>query len=316
MPTVSICIATYRRNERLRALLEDLAHQERLPDQVVVVDNDSAAGARAVTDEFRRAHDAFQLAYDVQPQPSIALTRNRTVELATGDWLAFIDDDERAPKQWLGRLLEAAATHVADGVLAPVEPQVPLAAPRWLRRGKFYDFPHQPTGAPVPLNCMRFGNVLLRAAPVRAEPGPFDPAFGLTMGEDSDLLVRLARKGVRIVWSEDAPVFELIESKRLSLGWLVRRALGGGQGYARALVGGCYRPIGTLGRVLFYSRAGLQMLSAAVLAGLSLPLGRHRAAAWLIKSAANFGKLSTIWGARHSEYRRPSGASGAHRTLA
>ena len=308
MPTVSLCIATYRRNGRLQALLEDLARQERLPDQVVVVDNDAAGGARAVIDAWRSAHDAFQLDYAIQPRPNIALTRNRTVDMATGEWLAFIDDDERAPPQWLGGLLEAASSHAADGVLGPVEPQVPDTAPRWLRRGRFYDFPHQRTGAPVPLNCMRFGNVLLRGAAVRAEPGPFDPAFGLMLGEDGDLLVRLARKGSRIVWSEEAPVFEPVEARRLTLRWLLKRALGGGQGYARAVLSGAYRPIGTPGRLVFYLRAGLQMLVAAALAALTLPLGRHRAAAWLIRAAANFGKLSTLWGAQHRQYARTAQA--------
>ncbi len=310
MSTVSICIATYKRNERLRELLWDLMRQERLPEQIVVVDNDAGGGAGAIVEEIRRCGRPPRLDYAVQPRPSIALTRNRTVELATGEWLAFIDDDERAPKEWLGRLLEAAHRYAADGVLAPVEPQLPATAPAWLRRGRFYDFPHQRSGAPVPLNCMRFGNVLLRGAPVRAEAGPFDPAFGLTAGEDGDLLVRLAHDGARIVWYEDAPVFEPIEARRLRLAWLLQRALGGGQGYARALVRGHYRPISDAERLLFYARAFAQMLLAAALAGLTWPFGRHHAAHWLIKASANLGKLSTIWGWTHSEYARAPGVPG------
>lgn len=307
MPTVSVCIATYRRNERLRELLGDLIAQGHPPDQIVVVDNDADGGARPVIEEFRRLRADLRLDYDIQPHPSIALTRNRTVALATGEWLAFIDDDERAPKEWLQGLLEAAEKYGADGVLGPVEPRVPATAPAWIRRGKFYDFAHQATGALVPLNCMRFGNVLLRAERLRGEPGPFDPTFGLMAGEDGDLLVRLAHKGARIVWYEEAPVFEPIEHKRLTLVWLLQRQLGGSQGFARATVSGRYHPINSMGRVLFYLRALLQMLVAGLLAGLSLPFGRHHAAAWLIKASANLGKLSTIWGWKHHEYARSAG---------
>ena len=64
----------------------------------------------------------------MQPERNIALTRNRTVSLADGDWLAFIDDDERAPESWLQQLLEAATAHGADGVLAPVEPRLLIKA--------------------------------------------------------------------------------------------------------------------------------------------------------------------------------------------
>jgi succinoglycan biosynthesis protein ExoM len=52
MPAVSVCLATFKRNERLSAVLEDLARQDRLPDQVVIVDNDPAAGARATVREL------------------------------------------------------------------------------------------------------------------------------------------------------------------------------------------------------------------------------------------------------------------------
>ena len=303
-PGVSVCIATYRRNERLRALLTDLAHQERLPEQIVVVDNDASGGARGVIEEFRQLGRGVRIDYDVQPQPSIPLTRNRTVELAECEWLAFIDDDERAPPQWLRGLVDAADRFQADGVLAPVEPRVPQNAPAWLRRGRFYDWPHAATGSRVPQSMLRFGNVLLRGSIVRAEPGAFDAEFGLKAGEDLDLLIRLSEKGALIVWSEESPVFEPIEAQRLRLGWLLRREFGGGQGYARAITGARYRPIDSWGCARFYLRAAMQLLVAAVLAVLTLPLGRHRSAHWLIKVSGNWGKLSTLWGGQYLEYAR------------
>lgn len=303
-PHVSICLATFRRNERLRAVLDDLAVQSRLPDQIVVVDNDPAGSARIVIEEFRAKGVPFPVDYDIQPEPNIARTRNRTFELATGEWLAFIDDDERAPKEWLRNLLDAAQRFQADGVLAPVEPQVPESAPAWIRRGRFYDFPHQPEGAIVPQSGMRFGNVLLRASSLRAERGPFDTRHGLMTGEDFDLLARLTRKGAKIIWSETAPVFEPIEAKRLSLRWLLQRALSGGQAFSRYTVSGGFHPIGPLGRSLFYLRALIQMILAGLLAAIMCLAGRHRGAAWLIKATANFGKLTTLWGWRYREYAR------------
>lgn len=303
-PQVSVCIPTFRRNERLLAVLEDLGRQDRLPDQVVVVDNDPAGGARPIIEQYRASGVSFQVAYDVQPQANIAITRNRTVQLASGNWIAFIDDDERAPREWLRELLHAAEAFDADGVLAPVEPEVPSNAPAWIRRGRFYDFPHQPEGADVPLNRMRFGNVLLRAEYLRAEDGPFNPRYGLMGGEDVDLLVRLARKGAKIVWSERAPVFEPVESKRLSLRFLAMRALSGGQMFARYTLDGNFKAVGRIRRGLFVVRTLVQLFIAAVLAPVSLPFGRHHAAAWYIKACANFGKLSVLWGWRYDLYGR------------
>jgi succinoglycan biosynthesis protein ExoM len=299
---ITVCIATYRRPDRLAALLDDLVHQELLPDEVVVVDNDAAGSAREVVEQ-RRAHGrSFPLLYEIQPERNIAMTRNRTVHLAHGEWLAFVDDDERAPAAWLRQLLEAAEHYGADGVLGPVEPQVPESAPAWIRNGKFYDWPHRPSGTVVARHMLRFGNVLLRAAPVRAEPGPFDVSFGLATGEDDELLIRLIAKGAKIVWCDEAIVWEPIESKRLSLGWLLRRALGGGQHFARQSIQGRYGSMNAATRWLMMLRWLVQLLLALALAALCWPIGRHHAVAWLIKAAANIGKLSVFIGWRYEQY--------------
>jgi succinoglycan biosynthesis protein ExoM len=293
---VSVCIATHRRMDRLAAVLDDLVRQERLPDEVVVVDNDASGSARTVVEQRLAAGAPFPLHYEVQPERNIALTRNRTVALATGEWLAFIDDDERAPPAWLGQLLDFALKNGADGVLGPVIPVVPPTAPAWIRKGAFYDFPRLPTGAVVPLNRMRFGNLILRSEPLRREPGPFDPGYGLMNGEDGDLLVRMAQHGAKVVWCDDAVVHEPIEPARLSLTWILRRSFSGGQDFAQKTLAGSYGPLSALGRMRFLARTLAQLLAALALAAGSFPFGQHHAAHWLTKASANYGKLTVAFG--------------------
>jgi len=299
---ISLCIATYRRAERLAALLADLVDQRRFPSEVVVVDNDAAGSARAVVERRRELGAPFPIHYAIQPEKNIALTRNRTVELATGDWIAFIDDDERAPAAWLKQLAETVTRHAADGALGPVEPIVPADAPAWIRRGSFYEWARMQTGTVIPLNKLRFGNVLLRGALLRDGPAPFDPDYGLTGGEDGDLLGRLVQQGARIVWCDEAVVHEPVEASRLSLRWLLLRALRGGQDFARHKLTGRFGALTTAGRTLLLLRALAQSALAAGLALLSWPLGRHRAAYWLLKASANIGKISIFLGWHYQEY--------------
>lgn len=299
---ISVCIPTHRREEQLRALLGDLARQSLLPTDVVVVDNDASGSARGVVDGFRESGCPFALRYAIQPERSIPLTRNMTVHLAEGDWLAFVDDDERAPREWLRLLVDCALACSADGVLAPVEPEVPESAPSWIRRGRFYSWPRLPTGTPVPSKNLRFGNLLLRGSSVRALPGPFDPQFGLSAGEDVDMLARLVNQGAKLVWCDEAIVNEPVAAKRLSLRWLLLRGYSGGQAF------GMIRMAGTLGKVnplvmtVLTARWIIQLSVALAIAAVLLPFGRHRSAAWLITAWANIGKLTALRGQRYRAY--------------
>ena len=302
---ISVCIATYRRQPLLDALLGDLAHQVMPPHQIVVVDNDPAASARAVVESHRAALQAraIDLVYAVQPEKNISLTRNMTVQLARCGWLAFIDDDERAPPQWLALLHASALAHRADGVQAPVVPEFPAHTPPWVRRGGFYDWARYRTGEVVPRNALRFGNIMLAADWLRRQQHIFDPAYGLTGGEDGDLLMRLAGQGARLVWCDEAHVTEPVADSRMRASWILNRALRGGQDFAIHYRAGKLNSRPGIARTLvFYSRAVAQMLAAGLLALLLWPLGRHHAVRWLARAYANYGKLSILWGGRYREY--------------
>lgn len=308
--SVSVLICTYRRPHQLRWLLEDLARQTRLPDEVVVVDNDVTGSARATVERFA-AGAPFALRYDVQPKKSISLTRNRTVALASGEWLGFLDDDERVEQSWLELMVDCAQRYAADGVLGPVLCQPPDDAPAWIRRGNFYALQRGPTGIAPPLNRMWIGNALLRGTCVRAQPGPFDEAFGQTGGEDTDLLARLTLGGARMSWCDEALVTEPVVPARLTLKWILLRALGTGQVYIAHWRRGRYGALRWYSRPLLALRALAQCALAAALALLTLPLGRHHAAQWLRKAAANAGKLSALGGWRYREYAAPATAAGS-----
>jgi len=302
MKAVSVCIATFRRPASLALLLQDLLHQSHAPAQVVVVDNDFARSARPVVSAAQAQWPEGTLVYAVQPQQNISLARNRSIALAQAPWIAMIDDDERAPPDWLERLCDASERFGADGVLGPVLPMLPDDCAPWLRRGRFYDWARFASGTPVPLNRLRLGNALIRGRLLRALPQAFDPQYGRTGGEDGDLLARLVQQGARLVWCDEACVSEPVESRRQTLRWLLRRALRGGQDFARHTLAGRYGTPSAARRIALYSRASMQLCAALLLSAASLPLGRHHSAKWLVAACANLGKLSQAFGWHYREY--------------
>lgn len=301
---VSVCICTYRRPAQLAELLRRLEEQDitAAAFDVVVVDNDAAASARDVVQAALARGLPYDLRYDVQPEKNIALTRNRTVAMATGQWIAFIDDDELPSRPWLRRMLETVTAHQAQGAMGPVRPVVPDSAPEWIRGGDFYERARFPTGTIVPRNQFRTSNALCEADWLRRVDGPFDPAYGLTGGSDGVLFSRLAGLGARFVWCDEAEVEELVGEKRLTLRWLLMRRFRGGSDFARLTVTGLYGPVRPWTVPLLAGRALGQLAVAAGLTLVSLPFGRRRAANWLFRVFSNAGKLAGLVGVRYREY--------------
>src|SRR5207244_4301817 len=106
---VCVCVCTFRRPELLRRLLSELEHQRtdgQFSYSVVVADNDSQKSAERVVAEFG-IKSRIEAIYCVELRQNIALARNKALEHAEGELIAFIDDDEFPDRDWLWKMLEA-----------------------------------------------------------------------------------------------------------------------------------------------------------------------------------------------------------------
>ena len=333
VPLVSVCICTFHRPHLLPALFDALATRERVPGpvEIVVVDNDRAGSATPAIAAAREAHPSLRIRSFIEPEQNIALARNRAVGKARGRFIAFIDDDEVPDPAWLASLLATAEATGADGVFGPVVPRLPVDVQPWIERGGFFDRPRHPTGAPVPTDELRTGNALLRrellAGPQPVQPvrltvlrsvpadgaddepadtgrreSPFDPAYGLSGGEDSTLFGSLAATGARFVWCDDAIVRETVPPERANLAYLLRRSFGGGHGYARLrLVREGASAVPSL-----LLRGGASVGCAALMSLATLPLGLHHSVKWTRIGAAGIGKLLGITPLAFEPYRAPT----------
>ncbi|HEX4871861.1 MAG TPA: glycosyltransferase family 2 protein [Nevskiaceae bacterium] len=310
MPEVSVCICTFRRAAQLRLLLQDLAAQTHRPQQVVVVDNDPSGSGRPGTE----GDWPFALHYDIQPERNISLTRNRTIAHATGEWIGILDDDERVPADWLATMLSTAAEGGAEVVVGPVLYRLPEDAPGWISPALF-PTPRHTHGRPFPINRIGGGNALLKASRVRAQCregwGPYDPALGITGGEDVEFFLRLHHAGAVMVWCDRVAAWEPVAAERLNWRWIRRRALRGGQDYARNTRLGHFAPRRPWTAPAFLAEALVKLLIAAAVCLLWLPLSRRRAAPWAVKLWANAGKLGGWFGAHYREYAPRPGERSA-----
>src|SRR5437870_13323095 len=93
---ISVCICTFQRPLLLKRLLDRL-EQKRTDNQfvysIVVADNDTQLSAQPVVAEFM-AKSRLEATYCSESRKNIALARNKALENAKGQFIAFIDDDE------------------------------------------------------------------------------------------------------------------------------------------------------------------------------------------------------------------------------
>jgi succinoglycan biosynthesis protein ExoM len=224
-PHVCVCICTYKRPALLQRLLDTLEVQKStgFTFSVVVADNDEARSAERLVDDFAR-RKSLSVVYCSEPRRNIALVRNKALENAHGDFIAFIDDDEFPSEDWLGTLLKCCSTYSVDGALGPVRPHFDEAPPSWLVKGRFCERPEHPSGTNMEWTKCRTGNVLFRRSILPVDTAPFREEFG-TGGEDQDFFRRMSESGRRFVWCNEAVVYETVPPGRWTRSYMFKRAL-------------------------------------------------------------------------------------------
>lgn len=223
---ISVCICTFQRPEMLFKALAGVTRQvteSAFTFEVVVVDNDHRRSAEGIVRLVQRGN-AKQILYDCEPEQNIALARNRAIQSATGNLIAFIDDDEYPVEEWLIRLYHAMKSYKAGGILGPVLPSFPSEAPQWLKKGNIFGRRRFPTGTRLIVRDTRTGNVLMLRSILPESSNWFDPAFGRTGGEDVDFFRKQMTLGWVFVWCDEAEVYETVTPERWHISFHMKKS--------------------------------------------------------------------------------------------
>ena len=294
---VSVIIPTMRRPASLARALRSLAQQNNLEmwaKEVIVIDNDADRSAEALMRELSPILEnaGFSVSYACEARPGVAQARNHGVALARHDLLAFLDDDQEAPNDWLRALLDAAETLKADAIFGPVIGVAPFPAPHLKSAIEAFFSRFGPTTTQLISKGHGCGNSLLRKRSLPDPQIPFAAMRDHTGGEDDYLFATMQDRGAIFGWAAQASVFEHIPPARATLRYLIARNFSYGQGpcstaSARTppdwpgLVG--WMTIG-FGQGIVYGTGAL----------LFWPFSRARSVHLLIRAVRGWGKV--FWG--------------------
>jgi succinoglycan biosynthesis protein ExoM len=286
MKHISVCICTYKRPDFLKRLLTELGRQDTgglFTYSIVVADNDHLESAKPVVSDFVAA-STIPVAYCVEPRQNIALTRNKAVENADGDFVAFIDDDEFPTPTWLLTLFNACNEYGTDGVLGPVKRYFDEPPPKWILRGDFYERATYPTGFVIDWQKGRTGNVLLKRSIFPTDELPFNAEF--RNGEDQEFFRRMIERGHKFIWCDEAVAYEVVPPIRWKRSFMLRRALLNGSKQPKNAVFGMRDVLKSVIAVFAYT----------VALPFALVLGHHRFMDLLVRLFDHMGKLLAFVG--------------------
>lgn len=242
-PSLTIAICTKDRAKRLARLLESLqrvtAASRFRATEILVIDNASVDSAT------REAVAGFAgMRYAFEPRAGLDFARNAALRHATGDLLAFLDDDVVVDRHWLDGLYRAwegcPGAGGFTGLVLPyrldTEAQIEFEQRGGFGRGfeakRFHaasaDNPLHPVGAGIlGAGCnMTFDRSLLLAL------GGFDEALDtgapLPGGGDLDIFYRVLRSGRTMVYE---PRYAVYHEHRETLPQLRRQYWSWGLGF-------------------------------------------------------------------------------------
>jgi GT2 family glycosyltransferase len=244
-PAVTVAICTRNRPDDLAECLRSvLATGGTRPAEVLVVDNCPPDDR---TREVVSRLDGVR--YVREPVAGLDMARNRALEEARGEWIAFVDDDVRVDRWWLdgwaGALQEHPDAAAVTGLVLPAQLQTE-AQVRFERRGGFgrgyeqrrWDGRRGPGDRLHPLGAGVFGagcNMAFDVAVLRSLGG-FDEALDtgppLPGGGDLDAFYRVLDAGHVLVYQPEMAVFH---RHRRAMDELRRQYWSWGTGFAAYL---------------------------------------------------------------------------------
>jgi glucosyl-dolichyl phosphate glucuronosyltransferase len=239
---VSAVICSYNRARFIIDAVESIFNQDfdKSLYEVIVVDNNSTDDTLARLEEYKRSHPDYHFRYYLEKNQGVAYTRNRCAVEATGELVAYLDDDSTAQPGWLASIVTFFDAHPdVWSIGGKITPHFLTDIPDWYSKyffglvGNFDQGPRekQLTGARYPCGA----NMAFRKK-VFEEIGLFNTDLGrkgkgLLANEEKDIYMRILAKHHKVFYLPYVSVLHNVESNKFDKNYVRRhsRGIGGGE---------------------------------------------------------------------------------------
>lgn len=240
---LSVVVCTYNRAAMLAHVLGSLSRQTISSEEleVIVVDNNSQDETVDVAKKLLSQFKKYQLLRE--PLQGLSHARNRGWRAATGEYVAFLDDDAKAMPDWCELIVSAftIASPAPVAVGGPIYPWYEVSPPSWFSD----DFEVRTWGAEVgflPESRARFGfsgsNMTFPKAILEKYQG-FDHNFGMVgeklgLGEEAELFSRIFKDEPYFWYDPSIKVSHWVPIRNMKVSYRLARMYKSGR--TRALI--------------------------------------------------------------------------------
>jgi glycosyltransferase involved in cell wall biosynthesis len=203
MPCFSVIIPAYNRARFLPECLDSVLAQTFTDWECIVVDDGSTDGTRELVAEYVRRDARFR--YHWQENAGASAARNAGIALATGEWIVFLDSDDRL-LPWALACYRHGAESIPDAFVVvgrTVYPRSRIRPPD-LSRVPVTRADYLPGAGGGP------GDFLIHSITVRTSLLHRIPCFDQSMstGEDTAFLLRLRATGIAAAFNHPVAVLQ------------------------------------------------------------------------------------------------------------
>lgn len=229
---ISVVVPTFDRPEGLKRAIESVFKQTLAASgfDLIIVDNTpDATAASAISALARMCPDTINLITLHEPAAGVANARNHAMTAVNTDLVAFLDDDQSAPRDWLERLLENYRKFPAAVTFGPVITELPG---RHRRHQEYFNsfFAREPGFESGFIDeSFGCGNALIDFSKIPGTAPWFDTDMNESGGEDDVLFDRVRAAWGRFGWASSASVLEHPPIERVALRYTLKRAFSYGQ---------------------------------------------------------------------------------------
>ena len=101
---ISIIIPAYNAEKQLAPCLDSLLAQTYSNKEILLVNDGSKDRTAAICDDYAAKHDCIRVLH--QQNAGVSAARNAALEIATGEYIAFVDSDDTVAPDYLQALME------------------------------------------------------------------------------------------------------------------------------------------------------------------------------------------------------------------